>query len=130
MHTAEASIETSRPSRYLVQLCEHAAAMGRPHRHSPRVHLAGTLERREVRVSAEWSDTHGTVTLTPWGRCTIDAEPNTLTLRIEAADEEGLGRIQDVITRDFDRFGRRENLTVRWRRSETPDVAPGAGPAV
>ncbi len=130
MHTAEAHIETSRPRRYLVQLCKHAAAMHRPRRHSPRVHLAGRLERREVQVSAEWSDTHGTVTLTPWGRCTIDANPNALTLRIEAADEEGLGRIQDVITRDFDRFGRRENLTVHWRRSATPDVAPGAGPAV
>ena len=125
MPTAEARIETERPSRYLVQLCRHAAAMGGGDGHQPRVHLRGLLARRQVQVHAEWSETEGTLTFTPWGTCTIAAAANTLTLRIDAADEEGLHHIQDVIARDLNRFGRRDQLTVSWRQPE----APSAGPA-
>ena len=124
MLTVEAQIETERPSRYLVQLCKHAASMGGAH--EPRVHLRDMLARREVRVHAEWSDTHGTVTFNPWGRCTIHANANTLTLRIEAANEEDLRRIQDIVTRDLDRFSRRDHLTVNWHGGEAPGQAPAA----
>lgn len=109
MLTAEVQIETERPSRYLVQFCKHAAAMGGAHGHGPRVHLGGMLARREVQVHVEGSDTHGTVTFTPWGQCTLQANANTLTLRIEATDEENLRRIQDIVTRNFDRFSRRDH---------------------
>ena len=129
MLTAEAQIETERPSRYLVQFCKHAAAMGATHGHGPRVHLRAMLGRREVRVYADWSETHGVVTFDPWGRCTATANADTLTLRVEATDEENLGRIQDVITRNFTRFGRRARLTVAWHRSGAPGVASGTGPA-
>jgi hypothetical protein len=125
MLTAEAHVETGRPSRYLVQFCKHAAAMGASHGHGPRVHLRAVLGRREVRVRAEWSETDGVVTFDPWGRCTIAADGGTLTLRVDAVDEDGLGQIQDVITRNFNRFGRREHLTVDWRRLD----APGTGSA-
>jgi hypothetical protein len=54
---------------------------------------------------------------------------DTLTLRVEATDEDGLERIQDIITRNFNRFGRRERLTVDWQRPETLSVAFGSGPA-
>jgi hypothetical protein len=117
MLTAEARIDTERPSRYLVQLCKHAAAMGATQGHGPRVHLRGLLTRREVQVHAEWTDTHGTVTFTPWGRCTLTADATTLTVRIDAADEDDVCRIQDVITRNLNRFGRRERLTVQWHRT-------------
>jgi hypothetical protein len=129
MLIAEATVETERPSRYLVQFCKHAAAMGGGQGHGPRVHLRAMLGRREVRVAAEWSETRGVVTFDPWGRCTVTAAVGTLTLRVDATDEDGLGRIQDVITRDFNRFGRRERLTVAWRRPETPGVTSDTGPA-
>jgi hypothetical protein len=129
MLISEAQIDTDRPSRYLVQFCKHAAAMGATQGHGPRVHLRALLTRREVQVHAEWSDTHATVTFTPGGQCTLVADANTLTLHIEATDEDNLRRIQEVITRNFDRFGRREHLTVTWQRPEAPSIQPGAGPA-
>ena len=44
----------------------------------------------------------------------------TLTVRAEAASEESLQRVQDLITRNLERFGRREHLTVNWQRPGTP----------
>ncbi|MGF7234571.1 MAG: DUF2218 domain-containing protein [Frankia sp.] len=113
MLIVETQIETERPSRYLVRFCKHAASMG-GHRHRPRMHLADAIARREVQVHADWSDTHGVVTFTSWGQCTITANADTLTLRVEATDEENLRKIQDIIAKDFDRFGRRDGLTVNW----------------
>jgi hypothetical protein len=112
--TAEALLETDRPTRYLVQLCRHAAAMsGEGHR--ARTHAAPA--HRRVRVEAEWSDTRGVLTFDPWGRCTVEATATTLLLRVEAGGEEGLRRIQDVIAADLARFGRRDRLEVTWRRT-------------
>jgi hypothetical protein len=125
MLTAEAQIDTERPSRYLVQFCKHAAAMGGAGGHGPRVHLGGMLARREVQVHAEWSDTEGTVTFTSWGQCTMQARANTLTVRIEATDVENLRQIQEIVTGDFNRFSRRDPLTVNWRQPEPPPVASG-----
>lgn len=123
MPILQAQIQTERASRYLVQFCKHAAAMGGG-RHTPRMHLHGTMTRRDVQVAAEWSDTSGTVTFTPWGKCTLAADAGTLTLLIDAADEDGLAQIRDVISRDFERFSRRDQLTVTWQRHETPGAAP------
>ena len=124
MPILKAQIETERSSRYLVQFCKHAAAMGRGGGHTPRMHLRDMMTRRELQVTAEWSETHGTVTLTPWGRCTLSAEVDSLTLLIEATDEDGLRQIRDVVSRDFERFSRRDPLTVTWLRSETSDAEP------
>jgi hypothetical protein len=55
MPILQAQIQTERASRYLVQLCKHAAAMGSGG-HSPRVHLQGRMARREVQVAADWSE--------------------------------------------------------------------------
>jgi hypothetical protein len=63
----------------------------------------------------------------PWGKCTITATGRTLTLRVEAADEENLALIQDVLGRDIDRFGRRERLTAQWHRSEIPEPSSDPG---
>jgi hypothetical protein len=127
MPSLEARIETERPSRYLVQFCKHAAAMGSAGGHSSRMHLHGMMARREVQVDAEWSDTRGTVTFTPWGQCTLTADENILNLRIEAQDEEGVRQIQGVVTKDLDRFSRRNPLTVTWNQPLTSDTRPRAG---
>jgi hypothetical protein len=56
----------------------------------------------------------GTVSL-DWGQWTMRALPGRLTVRAEAADEENLRRIQDLLTVRLPKFGRREHLTVRWQ---------------
>lgn len=107
MSIAEARIETERPSRYLVQLCKHASAIGRSHEHD-----------RGVQVEATWSDSDGTITFTPWGRCTAHAEADALTLRVQAGKEEDLQAIQDIVTKHLRRFSRNE-LTATWQRTDT-----------
>ena len=52
MPILQAQIQTERASRYLVQFCKHAAAMGSGG-HSPRMHPHGVMTRREVQVVAE-----------------------------------------------------------------------------
>lgn len=123
MPALSARIDTDRGSRYLTQFCKHAAAMGAGG-HGPRMHLSAILERRQVQVSAEWTDTSGTVTFTPWGRCTLSAGESALDIRIDAADEQGLAQIRDVITRDLERFSRREPLTVAWTEPDEADDGP------
>jgi hypothetical protein len=114
MPTLQAQIPTERASRYLVQFCKHATAMGSGG-HRARMHLQGMMARREVEVAADWSETNGTVTFTPWGRCTLASDASTLTVRIDAADQEGLTRIRDIVTRDLRRFSSRDPLTVTWQ---------------
>jgi hypothetical protein len=48
----------------------------------------------------------------------MQALPGTLRLRAEAADEESLRRIQDLITARLEKIGRRDQLTVRWQATE------------
>lgn len=136
MISAEAHIETEHPGRYLVQLCRHAQQVHRlPHR--PRTHYCGDTLPPEV-GHIECSDSHGTLTFTPGGRCTMAATAHLLRLSIEAGDERDLRRLQDIITRNIERFGRREQLTVTWRplpsvglaghAASTPDPRPKQQP--
>lgn len=121
MLTAEARIETERPSRYLVQLCQHIRHMGDPDRHlrhrPAASHGDDDEARRGVRITiVEESDSHGLVEFAPWGRCTMQAESKLLTLRLEATEEENLRRLQEILTRNLTRFGRRGRLQVNWDR--------------
>jgi hypothetical protein len=112
MLTAEAVIRTEHPERYLARLGEHAAKMGRHNGLWPRAHGSGHAPP-EVR-HAEWTATSGTVQM-DWGGWTMQAEPGTLRLRAEAADEESLRRIQHMLTTRLEKFGRREQLAVSWQ---------------
>ncbi len=122
MLTAEAQIETEHPSRYLVQLCRHASKMGRHLRHRPRIHAGGDAPP-EIQ-HAEWSDTHGTVTLS-CGQWTMQATPGTLTLRAEATDQENLRRIQDLVAGRLEQIGRRDHLKVNWSQPNGSAAQPG-----
>jgi hypothetical protein len=113
MPSAEARIDTDRSSRYLVQLCKHASAMGGG-RHGARLHPGVSAAGRQVQVRAEWTDTHGRLTFAPWGECTLIADTDALRLRIDARDEAGLQSIRDILTKDVDRIGRRDNLRLIW----------------
>ena len=123
MLTAEAHVQTDHASRYLAQLCRHAQQVHRV-RHWPRAH--GGDDRQPPKVErVEWSDTRGTVDF-GWGQCTMEASAGTLTLRAEAADPENLQRVQDIVARDIERFGKRDHLTVTWNRPAQPASPPGA----
>ena len=116
MMTAEADIETEHAASYLARLCGHLGKMGTAtHRlrdQSPaRADGDGPPEVRRV----ECSGTEGTVSL-DWGQWTMRAFPGRLAVRAEAADKESLQRIQDLLTARLQKFGRREHLTVTWRR--------------
>jgi hypothetical protein len=129
MFTAEARIETERPSRYLVQLCQHIRHMGDPDRHLNHRSTASHGDEDErpqgLRIKiVEASDAHGVVEFAPWGRCTMLAESNVLKLRLESIDEENLRWLQEILTRNLVRFGRRDHLTVHWDGSET-GIEPG-----
>jgi hypothetical protein len=83
-------------------------------------HDGNPLAGGEVTLHVEQSADRTTVRFDPWGRCTVHAELDRLALRIEAADEQHLRRIQRIITRDIERFGRREHLSVAWRHRDPP----------
>jgi len=115
MLTAEADIRTEHAASYLARLCGHAGKMGtagrRPgHRRPSHAHGDAPPEVRHV----ECSGTEGTVSLN-WGQWTMRALPGLLAVRAEAADQESLRRIQDLLTARLQKFGRREHLTVDWQ---------------
>jgi hypothetical protein len=112
MPTAEAHVQTSQPGRYLIQLCRHAQQIHRlPH--SPRPHDRGGARPAPTVQHVEWSQTRGMISF-GWGQCTMQASPDRLTLQVEAADEEHLQRVQEIIAADIERFGRRDQLKVTW----------------
>jgi hypothetical protein len=122
MPNAEAHVETDRASRYLVQLCRHAGQMGQHLRYRPLAHHGGRVPPEVQHV--EWSDSHGIISFGR-GRCTIQATPDALTLRVEAADEETLQRLQEGVAHRLETIGRRDNLKVNWQRPEAPEAEPG-----
>ena len=126
MLTAEAHIQTKNAGRYLIRLCQHASKMSSRLRHRPRTHPGGAPPEIQ---HAKWSGTDGLLVLN-WGQCTLHAAPGTLTLRAEATDEGSLTQIQDLLAGRLEKFGRREHLTVTWRRTQHPQDAPDrtAGP--
>jgi hypothetical protein len=123
MPTAEAHVHTSQPGRYLVQLCRHAQQIHRL-RHSRRPHDGGDARPAPTVQHVEWSQTRGTISF-GWGQCTMQASPGRLTLQVEAADEEHLQRVQEIVATDIERFGRRDQLKVNWQRPGAPIAQTG-----
>jgi hypothetical protein len=121
MPAAEADIRTDRAASYLARLSDHADRMGQAGHH-PRHRRAahgrgdGPPEIRRV----ERGETEATVTLDR-GQWTMRAQPGLLAVRAEAADEENLRRIQDLLTTRLENFARREHLTVAWRTLTAED---------
>ncbi len=109
MPAIEARVQTRDASRYLTRLCQHAGKMRGRLAHQPGRHSRGGAPP-EI-LTAEWSDTGGILTLS-FGRCTLRAADGVLTIRAEASSAEDLARIQELITRRLEGFGRRERLTV------------------
>lgn len=117
----QAELTTEQASRYLVQFCRHAAAMG-GRGHQVRNHLHGGAEA-PMHVTAEWSTTQGVVLFGPSGRCTLAADNDSLRLEIAAADESELSRIREIVTRDFARFSHRAPMPLTWSQPDSPGTA-------
>jgi hypothetical protein len=71
----------------------------------------------------DWSDDSGTIRFSG-GTCTVSATPDTLTVRIDADDEDALQRLQDGVTRRLETVGRRDHLKVRWQPSNSVPGLP------
>jgi hypothetical protein len=99
--TSTATVATDRPGRYGKQLVSH-------------------LTRR---AAGEWDDDagRGFVEFTG-GRVTLTSADGALDL-VLAADEDAVARLEDVVGRHLVRFGTRDELVVRWTRS---DGTPGS----
>ena len=117
-HTAQAVIQTADPARYIARLRRHTARMGeRAHfgpRHGRRPSDPGSTHTPPRVTHAEWTGTHGTVTMN-WGNWTVQAAAGTLTVRAQAADGESLKQIQGMLTMRLESFGRREQLRLTWQ---------------
>lgn len=92
-HRSSATVPTARPAPYMKQLCKHF-------RHKLEVNFDEA--RGEIRFD--------------FGRCRLDVAEGALVLVAEAADEPRLERVEQVIADHLERFGRRDELSVRWVR--------------
>lgn len=95
MHVSEAQVSTASASRYLQQICKHWSH----------------------KFPVEFTPEAGCVPFSDDRRCDFSAAPDTLTMRIQAADEATLERTQTVVVEHLKRFAFREDLgDIRWTR--------------
>ena len=128
MLSAEARVPTDHAALRLKQVCSHASKMQQrvgSHempaggRHDPGQHGPGSGKQphsghRPAEISnVEWSDGRGVIDA-EWGQCTLMAEPDALVLRVEAADEERLQRLQEMVAHRVETIGVRDKVKVRW----------------
>ena len=92
LHAAHARVATPTPERYVTRLCKHFAH----------------------KVEVEHGEEHGRIVF-PFGICTLDAEPDTLVMRVEGGDAEAVSRLEDVVARHLHGFvPAGESLAVTW----------------
>lgn len=95
MIASETRIATASASKYLQQLCKHW---------SHKFEVEFTPDKGRVPFAADRA-------------CDFAATPDTLTLRVEAADDEALSRTERVVIEHLKRFAFREDLSnVQWSR--------------
>jgi uncharacterized protein len=61
-------------------------------------------------------DEHSATIPFPDGLCTLDADDQTLNIRIESASPESLSRIQEVVARHLKQVASQESFEVTWSR--------------
>jgi uncharacterized protein len=96
MLASEATVTTPSASRYLQQLCKHWSH----------------------KFAVEFTPERGKIPFDETRVCMLEASPERLALRIEAADDATLERMQGVVIDHLKRFAFREALDdVQWTRS-------------
>ena len=109
----EGHVVTDRPDRYIKQLCQHAAALGRRGPREFKAHGSEQEPLREVSIGASWTGSTGVIDLAPWGRCELNAVADGFDVRIEADSAEHVARIADRIERNIARIGK-GSLPIKW----------------
>jgi hypothetical protein len=90
-----ASVSTPNAARYLSQLCKHWSH----------------------RFEVEFDDQSGRIAL-PLGPCHLTAGPGVLGVVLEAADDAGLAKMEEVVAEHLNRFAFREGeLAFAWTRA-------------
>lgn len=96
---ARADVVTDKPARYAKQLSSH---LGR--------RCSITEESGGVRITLPSESGAGS--------CLLASRGSVLELHAEAADDETMSSVHDVIGRHLERFGERDGLTVSWQAVE------------
>ena len=95
MFVSEAHVPTASASRYLQQICKHWSH----------------------KFPVEFTPESGSVPFSTDRCCNFSASMGTLTMRVQAADEDTLQRTQNVVVEHLKRFAFREDLgDIRWTR--------------
>ena len=103
MVASSARVVTDRPTRYLKKVCEHFADVSR--RHSD----------QEFEVA--FDDGEGFIDFAPVvnGSCRLNAtDGGVLVLDARGTDHAALERVQRIVAKHVERFGRGDGLTVEW----------------
>jgi len=96
MPASHATIATASASRYLQQLCKHWSH----------------------KFAVTFTPEHGTIPFDATRVCTLEATPDCLALRVDAADDATLERMQGVVIEHLKRFAFREDLDeVTWQKA-------------
>ena len=96
MPASQTIIPTASARRYLQQLCKHWSH----------------------KFAVEFTPEHGIIPFDDTRSCTLDASPERLALRIEAADDATVERMQGVVIDHLKRFAFREELGgVKWEKA-------------
>jgi hypothetical protein len=91
-----AYMKTESGPKYLVQLCKHFAH----------------------KITVSYSESHGDCQFVG-GTAALDADGQGLRMAVNAADEDGLARIQAIIESHLVRFAFREKLeALDWQRQD------------
>ena len=94
---AVSTVSIAKPRRYLGQLCKHFE-------HKLPASYAENYETGRIEFSV--------------GLCELEADEaqGVLTMRVRAANEADLNRLEDVVARHLVRFAFRETLDLAWSR--------------
>jgi hypothetical protein len=98
-----ARVATERPALYLRQLCQHFADARERH---------GAQE-----FDVAFDDHEGLIDFAPVvsGTCRLNAgQEGVLMVEASGSDQATLERVQRIVTRHLERFGRTDGLTVEW----------------
>lgn len=96
MPASQTSIATASASRYLQQLCKHWSH----------------------KFTVEFTPARGLIPFDAERLCRLEASPDQLVLRIEAADDAALERTQGTVINHLKRFAFREDFgDVQWNRT-------------
>ncbi|MBC7814249.1 MAG: DUF2218 domain-containing protein [Burkholderiales bacterium] len=88
---AETNIQTAQASKYIKWLCGHF----------------------NHKAKAEYDDQRGTVQF-EFGHCEMQAQPDSLFIRVQADDAEAFERVKYVVGDHLERFAKKESIQVTW----------------